>query len=115
MSLLFHRRDVAADTTEGLGTRRGAEAATHLLLDLHHPQVSLGQVVIEGDSKIVHERQRLRPILDQPVQQILALALFLSPPPTAGRWPTLTLLLQTRLENRFVVLRIPLTLSNSAI
>src|SRR5712692_6265487 len=80
MTLLLHGRDVTADATEGLRPSGSAETTTDLLLDLHHPQIPLGQVIIEGHSKIMHKRQGLFPVLHQSVQQILTFALFLAPP-----------------------------------
>ena len=81
MPLLFHRRDVTADAAEGLRSGRGAKATTDLLLDFHHPQIPLGQIVVKGHRKVFHEGQRCALILRQPVQQILAFVLFLADSP----------------------------------
>src|SRR5215831_4677595 len=72
MTLLFHGREVASDAAEGLCSGRGAKATADLLLDFHHPQIPLGQIVVKGHRKVFHEGQRCGLILRQPVQQILA-------------------------------------------
>src|SRR5713226_1666646 len=85
MTLLFHGREVASDAAEGLCSGRGAKATTDLLLDFHHPQIPLGQIVVKGHRKVLHKGQRFGLILRQPVEQMLAFVLFLAPPlPT--RW-----------------------------
>jgi hypothetical protein len=84
MTLLLHRRDVTADAAEGVRSSHGAETAADLLLDFHHPQIPLGQIIVKRHGKISHKDQRFAVVLDQAVQQIFAFALFLASP-QAGR------------------------------
>ena len=81
MTLLFHGREIASDAAEGLCSGRSAKATADLLLDFHHPQIPLGQIVVKGHRKVFHEGQRCALILRQPVQQILAFVLFLADSP----------------------------------
>src|SRR5215471_21771082 len=85
MTLLLHRRDVASDAAEGMRSAGGAEATTDLLFDLHHPQIALGEIIIKGNGKVVHKRQRFCLALRQPVEQVLARALLLRAT-LATRW-----------------------------
>src|SRR5450756_2490583 len=58
VALLAHGGDVAApNATEGRRSVAATEAAGDLLLHLHHPQVPLGQVVVERHPEILHEGQ----------------------------------------------------------
>jgi len=79
MSLLSHRRKIAANATEVGRSRTGAKPAGDFLLHFHHPQVSRGQVVIKRDTKVLEKPQSLFLIPGQPIEQILGLALFLAP------------------------------------
>ena len=36
---------------------RSAERARNFLLDLNHAKITLGEIVIKGDAKIVHESE----------------------------------------------------------
>ncbi len=54
-TLLSGRRDVTADTTEVLCSLLSTEATGDLLLNLHHSQVSLRQIVVKRHPKIIHE------------------------------------------------------------
>ena len=63
--------DVGSEGAELLGAGLGAEAAGDLGLDLHHPQIPLREIVVEGDVGIGHEAQDLVLEVVQPIQQIL--------------------------------------------
>ena len=76
VTLFAHRRDIAPDPAERFGSGPGAEAAGDLLLYLHHAQVPVGEVVVEGHSEVIHEPERLVAILRQPVEQVLRRRLF---------------------------------------
>jgi hypothetical protein len=110
MTLLLHGRDVASDATEGLRSAEGAETATDLLLDLPHPQIPLGQIVIKGHGKVMQKRQRLFPVPLQPVKQVLAFALLLCSPPAARWGRVLLLFFGPDLEDSCVALLIRLDL-----
>src|SRR6266446_3617214 len=104
ITLLLHGRDVTSDTAEGVCSGRGAKAPTDLLLDFHHPQIPLGQIVVKGHRKVLHKGQRFGLILRQAVEQILAFVLFLAPPlPTGGR-RVVVLFFQASLQERSVAL-----------
>jgi hypothetical protein len=49
---------VTTDAAEHRNPFLGAEATRNLLLDFHHPKVSLSLVVVKGNSKIVQETGR---------------------------------------------------------
>src|SRR6266581_4137501 len=104
MPLLFHRRDVTSDTAEGLRSGHGAETATDLLLDFHHPHIPLGQIVVKGHGKVLHKGQRFGLVLRQPVQQILAFVLFLAPTLTTGWRRVVVLFFQASLQESAVAL-----------
>src|SRR2546422_4601405 len=104
MPLLFHRRDVTSDAAEGLCSRCGAKATTDLLLDFHHPQIPLGQIVVKGHRKVFHKGQRFGLVLRQPVQQILAFVLFLAPTLTTGWRRVVVLFFQASLQESAVAL-----------
>ena len=70
-ALFANGRDIAADVAEDLRAETSAERAGNFLLDLDHAQVTLGQVVIEGNAKIMHEGQRLGLVFGQAVQEVL--------------------------------------------
>src|SRR5882672_6582186 len=84
MTLLPHRRHIAADATEALRTGLATKAARNLLLYFHHPQVSLSQIVIKRHPNISHEAQGFSAVLLQAIQQILGFALFLLAALAAG-------------------------------
>jgi len=77
--LLSYSREVAANTTKHGDTLLTAKAARDFLLDLDHPQVTLGLVVIKGTRKIVQEAQHRLLLLREAVQQIASRILFGSP------------------------------------
>lgn len=70
------RRNIRANPTEGFGTRHRAKTAGNLLLDFHHPQVALCQIVIKRHAEVGHQAQRFGLVLLQPQQQIARFALF---------------------------------------
>ena len=57
MALLSHCRKVAADLPKDNSALIRSKAAGDLLANLGHSKVSLSQIVIIGNGKIVHERQ----------------------------------------------------------
>lgn len=70
-ALLADGGGVGTQVAEDLGPLNGAEAARHLLLDLHHPQIALGLVVVERDGGVGHEAQVVVGVLSQAYQQPL--------------------------------------------
>src|SRR5829696_1359622 len=54
--------EIAAQGQERLGPGRGAPAAGDLLLQLHHPQVAFGLVVVERHAGVVQRPQHLVPV-----------------------------------------------------
>jgi hypothetical protein len=85
MTLLLHGRDITSDATEGLCSWCGTETPTHLLFDLDHPQIALGQVVVKRHGKIVHKGEGLGLVPLQTIQQVLTFALFLWSTPATPR------------------------------
>src|SRR5215207_4638769 len=61
--------EIAAQGQERLGPGRGAPAARDLLLQLDHPQVAFGLVVVERHAGVVQRPQHLVPVGIQPGQQ----------------------------------------------
>src|SRR5438309_8896585 len=102
MPLLFHRRDVTTDATEGVCSGCGAKATTDLLLDFHHPQIPLGQIVVKGYGKVFHKSQRFGLVLHPPVQQMLAGVLFLAPTLPTGERRGVVLFFHASLQERSV-------------
>src|ERR1039458_9348808 len=58
-AVLFHGRYVAADGAVVTSALEGAPGPRDLLLDLHHPHISLGLVVIPADSEVAREAQHV--------------------------------------------------------
>src|SRR3990172_5905496 len=86
LALLAHSGDVATGATEHVRSSRRAEAARDLLLDLHHPKVPLGLVVVEGHREVPHEPQGSILMNAQSVQQAQHLAALRS---TSSAWGSL--------------------------
>ena len=105
MTLLFRGRNIASDATEGLRSGSGAKTTTHLLLDLDHPQIALGQVIVKGHGKVVHKGQCLGLVPLETIQQVLAFMLFW-PALTAHGRSRLLLFCRARLQKGLVALRI---------
>ena len=61
---------MAAYLTEDVGPRAGAKSTGYLLLDFDHPNITLGQIIIEWDRKIVGKGQCLVLMSEQTVEQI---------------------------------------------
>lgn len=114
MTLLLHCRDVTADAAEGLHSGYGLKTTTDLLLDFHHPQISLGQNVVKGYGKVCHKGQRFCLILHQPIQQILVFAVFLAPPLARWQRRVVVLFFQTGLQQSPVALCVVRDLSSGA-
>src|SRR3972149_7076089 len=64
------RGDVASNAAEGVSAGFATESAGDLLLLLHHANVAFGQVVVEGDVEVLHERQDFPPVLIEPFEQV---------------------------------------------
>ena len=75
-TLFTHGREVAAYGGKLGGAGQGAETAGYFLFDLHHPQVALGLVVVEGDAEVVHKGEDFWAVVTQPVKQIAWRRLF---------------------------------------
>jgi len=76
--MLTYSGDVASDPAERLRTTHATEASGDLLLGLGHSQVSLGKVVVEGNAKVVHERQCFIGVPGESVQEVAGGRLFSS-------------------------------------
>src|SRR5271155_5757540 len=79
VALLPRGRDYGSEEREKPRALQGPETAGDLHLDLHHPQILFGEVVGEGHVEIGQEPQRFGFELFQPVEQIVARALFATP------------------------------------
>ncbi len=75
-ALLSGGRDDGSESGEDSSAVEGSEAARDFHFDLHHPEVLFGQIVGEGHVEIGHEPQRFGFERLQPVEQIVARALF---------------------------------------
>src|SRR6266704_7149472 len=86
-ALLAHGGKITAEATKDRGSARGAKTARNLLLDLHHPDILFGQIIIERHDELMHEPQDQGLIHAQAMQQI---AHIISPQWTAcaffSRW-----------------------------
>ena len=56
-AVFAYSRDVARNGTESLSALVGAESAGDLLLKLDLSDIAFGKIVIEKDSKVIHESQ----------------------------------------------------------
>lgn len=86
MSLLSHRGDVATYSAESPSALFGAEATGHLELDFHHPNVALGQVVIERNIEIVEKGESLLSIIIEASNEIAARASLGPTSSSRGFW-----------------------------
>lgn len=59
LSLFAQRREIRADSAEGLGTVGGAKSTGDFLLELGYANVALGLVVVEKDLRTRQEPQHL--------------------------------------------------------
>src|SRR5579859_2072206 len=66
--LLAQGGEIAADDAKDFGAAPRAKAAGDFLANLGHTQVALGQVIVEGDAKIVHKSEHGRRMIFQPEQ-----------------------------------------------
>lgn len=64
---------------EGVGAMLGTEGTRDLLFELDHADVTLSQIVVEGDAEVVHEGEGFRLVLVKSVQQIFGWRLLGSP------------------------------------
>ncbi len=65
VSLLLHRRQIAADAAKSRGPSRTAKGASNLLLHFDHPQVALSLIVRKWNREVVEQRQHLFGTLKQ--------------------------------------------------
>jgi DNA invertase Pin-like site-specific DNA recombinase len=86
MTLFARSRDVAADGTEKISAGFGAKRAGDFLLDLNHAHVAFGEVVVERNTKVRHERERFDLVPLEAIQQVLGRRLFLASAFGFGRW-----------------------------
>lgn len=68
--------EIAANTAKGSGSLFTAEGAGDFLLDLDHPQIPFGQIVVKGGMQIQQESQHLRFAGEQAIQKIALSTLF---------------------------------------
>ena len=54
-AIFARRRDVAADAAEAQEGIEVTEGAGDFLAQLHHPQIALREVVVEGHREVTHE------------------------------------------------------------
>ena len=71
--------------TESVGTGGIPERVGDLLLDLEHPQVALGLVIVEGHGPVAQEREHRIRMGPQAVEELARLALFEPPARGASR------------------------------
>src|SRR5438445_12622716 len=84
-TLLAQGREIAADAAEGHRSRRRAETAGDLLLDLDHADIALRQAIVEGHREVVQEAQHRLQVLGEAIQQIARRRLF-APTSLAALW-----------------------------
>jgi len=85
--ILLDRRDITPDPAKDLGAPQGPESAGNLLLDFSHAYIPFRLVVPEGNPKIEHEIQRLRPIFIKTLQQVSRFGFFKPAPLALGPRP----------------------------
>src|ERR1700758_1329993 len=69
VAVLLHSGYVAPDRTEVVGSGLGAPRARDLLLELHHPYVAFGLVVVERDVEVCGEAEHFCPTVAQALQE----------------------------------------------
>ena len=74
--LLLQGREVGTDDGKGLGTRHDAEATGDLVLELRHADVTLREMVVEGDLEVGDEAQHLVAVGLEASDQIMSGGLF---------------------------------------
>jgi hypothetical protein len=84
-ALFVERRQVGADSAEGIEAAGGAEASGDFLFDLGHPHRLLTEVVGEGDPAIGHKAPDIVGIGVQAVDEIERLTLLGPPAFARGR------------------------------
>ena len=75
-TLFAQRGQIAANARKGLSTSDATEAAGDFLLNLDHPKISLGQIIVKIHSKILQEGQNRLLMFAQPIKQIASGTLF---------------------------------------
>src|SRR5712691_7312477 len=76
VSLLLHRRKIAADAAKNRDPSGTAKGAGNLLLNFCPAKIPLGLVVGKRNAQVVEQRQHLLGTPQQRIQQILGLALL---------------------------------------
>src|SRR5258708_9530959 len=76
VSLLLHRRKIAADAAKSGDPSRTAKGARNLLLNFRPAKVPLGLVVGKRKTQVVEQSQHLLGTPKQRIQQILGLTLL---------------------------------------
>src|ERR1700730_3499914 len=76
VSLLLHRRKIAADAAKSGSPSRTAKGASNLLLNFRQAKIPLGLVVRKRNAQVVEQSQHLIGTPKQRIQQILGLALL---------------------------------------
>src|SRR6266699_5098981 len=76
VSLLLHRRKIAADAAKSRDPSGTAKGARNLLLHFRPAKIPLGLVVGKRNAQVVEQRQHLLGTPKQRIQQILGLALL---------------------------------------
>ncbi len=61
---------IAANAAESSGAESAPEATGNFLLNFRYSKVSFGEIVVERDVKIIHERRRLVRVFARTIQKI---------------------------------------------
>ena len=75
-TLLAQGGHIATNAAKSLGTSKTAKTARDLLLDLDHPKISLGKVVVKIHAKVFQEVENRFLVFAQAIEQIAGRALF---------------------------------------
>ncbi len=62
---------IATNSAKGLGPSKTAETPGDLLLDLDHPQIALGEIVVKIHAKILQEAEDGLLVFAQPIEETL--------------------------------------------
>jgi hypothetical protein len=65
------RGQIATNSAKGLGPSKTAETPGDLLLDLDHPQIALGEIVVKIHAKILQEAEEGLLVFAQPIEETL--------------------------------------------
>jgi len=81
MSLLVHRRKIAADATKRGSSGVAAKRSGDLLLNFHHPKIPLREIVRKGQRQVVEKGKHLICPSQQVIEQVPGGTLLLPPAP----------------------------------